>query len=271
MTRAVAGSLRLRRPERAGRGGLPSPALKATQPEMRPHPHASGLRLHHRQERGRPDRRDDPRRPPPHGRSGGGRFRLDRRDAERSRAASGARVIVNRWPGYGPQKRFAEEQCRHPWLLNLDADEVVPADLAGEIEALFAAGEPRGAGLPHPHRRDFPGRGRAPSARLRAGAGAALSRDRGRYSPSPVHDRVDLKPARRWRAARASSITARCAPSATSSTSSTAIPISRPRPRSARRRNSHLARVLRIAGGVPEGLFRPPPRAFAAPTASSQR
>ena len=38
----------------------------------------------------------------------------------------GARVIERDWPGYGPQKRFAEEQCRHPWLLNLDADEVVP-------------------------------------------------------------------------------------------------------------------------------------------------
>lgn len=40
--------------------------------------------------------------------------------------ALGARVIVNAWPGYGRQKRFAEEQCRHDWLLNLDADEVVP-------------------------------------------------------------------------------------------------------------------------------------------------
>ena len=41
-----------------------------------------------------------------------------------------------------PQKRFAEEQCRHPWLLNLDADEVTPEDLAAEIAALFAKGEP---------------------------------------------------------------------------------------------------------------------------------
>ena len=49
----------------------------------------------------------------------------------------GARVIFNAWPGYGQQKRFAEEQCRHDWLLNLDADEVVPPDLAAEIAALF--------------------------------------------------------------------------------------------------------------------------------------
>ena len=56
--------------------------------------------------------------------------------------ALGARVIFNAWPGYGQQKRFAEEQCRHDWLLNLDADEVVPPDLAAEISALFAAGTP---------------------------------------------------------------------------------------------------------------------------------
>src|SRR5918998_2158533 len=54
----------------------------------------------------------------------------------------GARVIHNAWPGYGPQKRFAEELCRHPWLLNLDADEVVPPDLAAEIRGLFMDGEP---------------------------------------------------------------------------------------------------------------------------------
>jgi glycosyltransferase involved in cell wall biosynthesis len=55
---------------------------------------------------------------------------------------AGARVIHNEWPGYGQQKRFAEQQCRHNWMLNLDADEVVPPELAGEIAALFAHGDP---------------------------------------------------------------------------------------------------------------------------------
>src|SRR5829696_9538141 len=57
--------------------------------------------------------------------------------------ALGARVIHHPWPGYGPQKRFAEDQCRHLWLLNLDADEVVPPELEREIRALFAEGEPQ--------------------------------------------------------------------------------------------------------------------------------
>jgi glycosyltransferase involved in cell wall biosynthesis len=34
----------------------------------------------------------------------------------------GARVIFNPWPGYGLQKQFGEDQCRHDWLLNIDAD-----------------------------------------------------------------------------------------------------------------------------------------------------
>src|SRR3712207_9123950 len=47
--------------------------------------------------------------------------------------ALGARVIFNPWPGYGPQKRFAEDRCRHDWLLNLDADEPVPPAPKAEI------------------------------------------------------------------------------------------------------------------------------------------
>lgn len=60
--------------------------------------------------------------------------------------AAGARVVFNAWPGFGQQKRFAEAQCRHDWILNVDADEVVSAPLAEEIRALFAAGEPNKAG-----------------------------------------------------------------------------------------------------------------------------
>lgn len=56
--------------------------------------------------------------------------------------AEGARVIYNPWPGFGQQKRFAEDQCRNSWLLNLDADEVVTPQLAAEIAALFRDGGP---------------------------------------------------------------------------------------------------------------------------------
>ena len=78
-------------------------------------------------------------------------------------AALGARVIHNPWPGYGPQKRFAEEQCRHVWLLNLDADEVVPPELVREIRGLWAAGEPRRPAWRIGIAEIFPGEGRSGS------------------------------------------------------------------------------------------------------------
>ncbi len=106
----------------------------------------------------------------------------------------GARVIHNPWPGYGPQKRFAEEQCRHPWLLNLDADEVVPPDLAAEIRALFAAGEPSSPAWRIGIAEVFPGEDRPHPLAYTLSPVRLYRKDRGRYSPSPVHDRVDLEP-----------------------------------------------------------------------------
>lgn len=109
----------------------------------------------------------------------------------------GARVIHNDWPGYGQQKRFGEDQCLHDWVLNLDADEVMPEDLIAEINALFAdGGAASGASAYDAHRipiaEMFPGE-RAPH---RFGFSLApvrlYRRSVGRYSPSPVHDRVDL-------------------------------------------------------------------------------
>jgi glycosyltransferase involved in cell wall biosynthesis len=56
--------------------------------------------------------------------------------------AHGARVIHQEWLGRGRQKRFAEDQCRNDYLLDLDADEVVSPELGAEIKALFANGPP---------------------------------------------------------------------------------------------------------------------------------
>jgi glycosyltransferase involved in cell wall biosynthesis len=109
----------------------------------------------------------------------------------------GARVVYNPWPGYGLQKRFGEDQCRHPWLLNIDADEVVPPDLVAEIRALFATGEPERQAYRIRIAEIFPGE-RAPHRLAYALAPVRLyRRDKGRYSPSPVHDRVDLDPGTR--------------------------------------------------------------------------
>jgi glycosyltransferase involved in cell wall biosynthesis len=107
--------------------------------------------------------------------------------------AAGARVIHNDWPGYGPQKRFAETQARHNWVLNLDADEVVPADLASEIAALFAGGEPAQDAYEIRIAEMFPGEP-APHRFAYTLTPVRLYRlDKGRYAASPVHDRVEMQ------------------------------------------------------------------------------
>ena len=46
----------------------------------------------------------------------------------------GARIIHRAWNGYAEQKAFGLSQCTSEWVLNLDADEEVSADLRKEIE-----------------------------------------------------------------------------------------------------------------------------------------
>lgn len=112
-------------------------------------------------------------------------------------AALGARVIHHPWPGYGPQKRFAEEQCRHTWVLNLDADEVVPPELAAAIRDTFAAVEASRDAYRLGIAEIFPGERRPHPWAYTLWPVRLYRLDRGRYSPSLVHDRVDLLPGAR--------------------------------------------------------------------------
>jgi len=105
----------------------------------------------------------------------------------------GARVMSNPWPGYGHQKRFAEEQCRNHWLLNIDADEEITPELRDEIMSYFAAGEPKVAGFTFRIRDLLPGEKRlAPMAhtdfRLRL-----YDFRKGRIEPGKVYDPVELR------------------------------------------------------------------------------
>ncbi len=104
--------------------------------------------------------------------------------------AGGARVVVNPWSGYGAQKRFAETQAHHDWVLNLDADEVVTPELVTEIKALLAAPPPL-PGYRIKIRYVYPGR---PSPRLWADYHNYIrlyDRRAMRFRDSPVHDTVD--------------------------------------------------------------------------------
>lgn len=104
--------------------------------------------------------------------------------------ALGAEVIENAWPGYGLQKRFGEDRCRNTWLLNIDADEEVTAELAREIQALFAKGTPAADGYKISIVDLLPGETRPGLFAYAYPPVRFYRRDRGRYSDSPVHDRV---------------------------------------------------------------------------------
>ncbi len=56
--------------------------------------------------------------------------------------AEGARVVRSPWLGWGKQKRLGEDAAKHNWVLDIDGDEIVTPELAAEIRALFANGEP---------------------------------------------------------------------------------------------------------------------------------
>jgi hypothetical protein len=50
--------------------------------------------------------------------------------------------VPSPWLGGGKQKRLGEDAASNNWLLDLDADEIVTPELAAELRALFASGEP---------------------------------------------------------------------------------------------------------------------------------
>lgn len=51
----------------------------------------------------------------------------------------GATIFHEPWRGYGPGVNSALDHCTQPWVLNLDADEVLTPALAAEIEGLLAS------------------------------------------------------------------------------------------------------------------------------------
>src|SRR5690606_13784554 len=53
----------------------------------------------------------------------------------------GARVFIEEWRGFGPQKRRATELAKTDWILSLDADEALSEDSQREL-AEFLKNEP---------------------------------------------------------------------------------------------------------------------------------
>lgn len=101
---------------------------------------------------------------------------------------SGARVVHQPWLGYGPQKRFAVAAATHDWVLCIDADERVSADLRASVVAALAAPACRAYRFPRCNR--FLGRW------LRHGEGypdwslRLFDRRAAQWSDESVHEKV---------------------------------------------------------------------------------
>lgn len=105
----------------------------------------------------------------------------------------GARVVQQEWLGYGPQKRFAEEQCRHDWLFNLDADEVVTPRLVAEIRQLFHGGPPQPGAFRVCIQNVYPGEARPRGFARKFKVVRLYHKDVGKYRDHPTFDRVVVK------------------------------------------------------------------------------
>ncbi len=99
------------------------------------------------------------------------------------------RVIVRPWPGFAAQKNHALEQAMGDWILSLDADEQVSAELRFRIETVLRADGPA-TGYSMPRKNIFWDRwvrhGRLyPDWQLRL-----FRRGRGRFGDFAVHESV---------------------------------------------------------------------------------
>ncbi|GAB3334546.1 glycosyltransferase family 2 protein [Larkinella ripae] len=103
------------------------------------------------------------------------------------------KVIHRKFDGFGPQKQFAIDQAKHDWVLVLDADEIVSAQLAEEIEALFTTGAPTYAGYSLPRNLIFLGRILRHSGQNRQPVLRLFDRRKGHITPMPVHESVQVE------------------------------------------------------------------------------
>jgi glycosyltransferase involved in cell wall biosynthesis len=58
-----------------------------------------------------------------------------------------ATFVSSPWAGFAGQKNKCVEKCSQPWILFLDADEVLSPELAAAVRKAFASGEPAADGF----------------------------------------------------------------------------------------------------------------------------
>lgn len=107
--------------------------------------------------------------------------------------ALGAEVHFREWTGYGPQKRYAEQLCKHDWVLNLDADEVATPELAREIRSILDR-NPSPAGYKLKINEVYPGDAKPRPFANDYNVVRLYHRSVGSYRDDPLFDRVEMTP-----------------------------------------------------------------------------
>ena len=113
-------------------------------------------------------------------------------DTVRMAVKSGCDVFTEKWRGFGPQKQFAVDQCREPWVLVLDADERIPPKTALMIRQIISNVPGPAAGYSFPRKNFFQGRwirhaGWWPDRVIRL-----FQKGRGRMTAVQVHEAVEI-------------------------------------------------------------------------------
>ena len=128
---------------------------------------------------------------------------VDSESTDRTRLIAeglGAKVIVNKWPGFAAQKQLGTDAAQNDWIFSLDADERVSDKLRDEIlEIRDRDGGPDSDGYKIPRLTFYMGRairhsGWYPDWQLRL-----FDRRKGRWKNVQVHESVEMAPDARTR------------------------------------------------------------------------
>ena len=101
----------------------------------------------------------------------------------------GARVEITDWPGFGIQKNRAISRCTRDWILSLDADERVTAELRTELERAIASPGNRVA-FRMPRLSSYCGRTMRHSGWWPDYVIRLFRRGHARFTDDPVHERL---------------------------------------------------------------------------------
>ncbi len=101
------------------------------------------------------------------------------------------RVIEVEWLGFGRTKQYAVNQAKNDWILSIDADEQVTANLRDEIESLLEY-KPRYHGYKVPRQSTYLGRAIRHSGWDRDRPLRLFHRQFGAFNEKPVHESIEI-------------------------------------------------------------------------------